>query len=131
MVTGGADAAIAWCDLALAVSGTITLDIALQRKPMIGVYRTGWFMWLLAKLILRTPFVLLPNIIAAREIVPEFAPHAGGSAGIIRAATRYLQDSKRGAVQAEELNRVCLRFATKRPAEEAAGHLLRMVGATP
>ncbi|MCH8164753.1 MAG: hypothetical protein IH889_04020 [Planctomycetes bacterium] len=127
MITGFADAVIAWCDLALAVSGTITLDIALQRKPMIGVYKTGWLSWLGAKLMLRTSYRLLPNIIAEREIVPEFVPYAGGPMPIVKQATRYLLDSKNAAVQSEELHRVCLRFANHNPAEEAARIILRVI----
>jgi lipid-A-disaccharide synthase len=128
MITGSLDAVVAWCDLALAVSGTVTLDIAAHRKPMIGVYRTGWLSWLGAKLMLRTPYRLLPNIIAEREVVPEFVPHVGGSMGIVRQASRYLQDSKHGAVQSEELHRVCLRFANHDPGAEAARVILEVIG---
>jgi lipid-A-disaccharide synthase len=127
MVTGGADAAIAWCELALAVSGTVSLDITLQRKPMIGVYRTGLLSWLLAKVMLRTPYRLLPNIVAEREIVPEFIPHVGGCMPIVKAATRYLHDSKHAAIQTEELNRVCLRFSNHDPAKEAARLILKVI----
>lgn len=126
MVTGQTDATIAWCDLALAVSGTITLDIARQRKPMVGVYKSGLITWLGAKVLVRS-YVLLPNIIADREIVPEFAPHVGGSMPIVKAASRYILDSKNAANQAEELNRVCLRFANKKPAEEAARLIIKML----
>jgi lipid-A-disaccharide synthase len=120
MVTGNADAAITWCDLALAVSGTITLHLARQRKPMIGVYKTGWFSWLGSRLVIRSRFKLLPNIIADREIVPEFVPYTRGPMPIVKQATYFLHDSKHGAVQSEELARVCLRFAHRKPAEEAA-----------
>lgn len=128
MITGSADTVITWCDLALAVSGTITLDITLQRKPMIGLYKTGWISWLLAKLVLRTPYKLLPNIIAEREVVPEFVPHAGGPMPIVDQATRFLLDSKNAAVQSEELHRVCLRFADHNPAREAAQLIMSVVG---
>ena len=131
MVTGSSDAAIAWCDLALAVSGTITLDITVQRKAMIGVYKTGYLSWLLAKLILRTPFRLLPNIIAEREIVPEFVPHVGGPSAIVKQATRYLSDSKNAAIMSEELHRVCLRFANRNPGEEAAKLIAKVIAGTP
>ena len=126
MVTGQTEAAIAWCDLALAVSGTITMDIAKQRKPMVGVYKTGIFSWLIAKLLIRS-HVLLPNIIADREIVPEFAPYVGGSMPIVKAASRFILDSKNAANQAEELNRVCLRFTNKKPAEEAARLIIKIM----
>lgn len=127
MITGMAEAAIGWCDLALAVSGTISLDIAVQRKPMIGVYKTSWLTWLLSFAVIRAPLRLLPNIVAEREIVPEFVPHAGGPMAIVHQATRYLQDSKIAAVQSEELNRVCLRFSNHDPAAEAAAWIMRVV----
>lgn len=138
MVTGQADTAIAWCDLALVVSGTISLDVARQRKPMVAVYRTGIISWLLAKVILRTPFCLLPNIIAGREIVPEFIPYIGGAMPLVKQAGQYLLDSKNAAKQSEELHRVCLRYAGKKPAEEATRHIITILksgavqtGATP
>jgi lipid-A-disaccharide synthase len=127
MVTGDADEVIGWCDLALAVSGTVTLHIARQCKPMIGVYRTSILSWLLSKVILRAPYRLLPNIIAEREIVPEFVPHPFGPAPVVREASRFLNDSKHAAILTEQLRRVILRFANKRPAEEAAALILKIL----
>ncbi len=127
MTTGAADAVIAWGDLALAVSGTITLDITVQRKPMIGVYKTDLLSWLTSKVLMRSPYWLLPNIIADREIAPEFVPHIGGPTPIVRQATRYLLDSKYGAIQGEELHRVCLRFANRDPAEDAVRLIVKTV----
>lgn len=127
MVTGMSDAAIAWCDLALAVSGTITMDLARQQKPMVGVYKTGVLSWVLANIILRTRFCLLPNIIAGREIVPEFVPYCGGPGPIVKYATQYIQDSKNASMQRAELARVCQRFANKKPAAEAAKRIIKII----
>jgi len=127
MTTGAAESVIAWGDLALAVSGTITLDIAVQRKPMIGVYKTGVASWLASKLLMGSPYWLLPNIIAEREIAPEFVPYLGGPTPIVKQATRYLLDSKYGAIQSEELHRVCLRFANHNPAEDAVRLIIKTV----
>jgi lipid-A-disaccharide synthase len=126
-VTGMPDTVIAWCDIALAVSGTITLDIARQRKPMVGVYKTGIISWLGSKVLLKTPFCLLPNRIAEREIVPEFVPHIGGAMPIVKWAGKYLLDSKNAAIQSEELGRVMTRFANKKPAEEATRLILKVI----
>ena len=122
-----AEAAIMWCDLALAVSGTISLDITRQHKPMVAVYKTGPLAWLAAKLIVRTPYRLLPNIIAGREICPEFIPHLGGSSPIIRECSHLINDSKNAAIQTEALRRVALRFSNKRPAEEAARIIMEVI----
>lgn len=123
----GVDAAIAWCDLALAVSGTVSLDLAVQHKPMVGVYKTSVTAWLGSKLLLRTPFRFLPNIIAEREIVPEFVPHAGGPGPIMEAAASIIRDSKFAAIQAEELRRVCMRFTNHDPAPEAAKWIVKVI----
>lgn len=127
MVVGQSQEAIGWCDLALAVSGTISLDIARHRKPMIGLYKTSVFSWLASKLVLRTRYRLLPNIIADREIVPEFVPHAGGPMPIVKQATKYLLDSKHAAVQSEELARIVQCFANRKPAPEAAALIMQVV----
>ncbi|MDY7109990.1 MAG: hypothetical protein SYC29_15265 [Planctomycetota bacterium] len=127
LTSGQVDAAIGWSDLCLAVSGTIALDIARQQKPMIGVYKTNPLAWLLSLFILRTRLRLLPNIIAEREIVPEFVPHIGGAGPIVKQAARFLQDSKNAAIQAEELARVCSRFANKNPPDEAARLILKII----
>ncbi|MCP3902379.1 MAG: hypothetical protein GY715_01990 [Planctomycetes bacterium] len=127
MITGLVDPAICWADLCLAVSGTISLDITRQQKPMIGVYKTGVIGWLGAKVLIRTPLRLLPNVIAGREICPEFVPYCGGPLPIVREAYRYIQDSKNAAIATQELARVCQRFSNKHPDEEAARLILRVI----
>jgi lipid A disaccharide synthetase len=94
---------------------------------MVGVYKTGIFSWLLSKVLLRTPFCLLPNRIAEREIVPEFVPHVGGAMPIVKWASKYLLDSKNAAIQSEELSRVLMRFANKKPAEEGTKLILKVI----
>ena len=76
---------------------------------------------------LRTPFALLPNIIAEREVSPEFVPHPFGAGAIVKEASMYLGDSKHAALQSEQLRRVCLRFANKQPVREAANHIFKIM----
>ena len=127
MITGNADAVVSWCDFAIACSGTVSLNITRQFKPMIGVYKTSILAWLGSKVIIRAPYKLLPNIIAEREIVPEYIPHAFGSGPIVTAAGKYLHDSKKAAVLTEQLRRVCMRFANKEPAREATKYILKVL----
>lgn len=124
------EAAVRWCDLALAVSGTVTLDLTRQRKPMVGVYRTGLLSWLGAKVLLTTRYKLLPNIIAGREIVPEFVPHVGGCGPIVEAAAELLRDSRRLAQQSEELGRIVKAYEGRHPAEDAVSAIEEVVGWT-
>ncbi len=127
--TGVADAAIAWADLALAVSGTVTLDIARQGTPMVAVYRTGRFAAGVARVLVRAPDRILPNIVAGRRIVPEFVPWAGGAEPVIAEARRLLDDEQAASAQRAELAGVCRRFQGHDPASEAASAIVEVLGA--
>ncbi|MBX3354852.1 MAG: hypothetical protein KF724_04045 [Phycisphaeraceae bacterium] len=127
VIAGDLDAAIAWCELALTVSGTVSLDLTRQFKPMVGVYKVSLLSRIGAALLLRTPNRLLPNIIAERRVVPEFVPHWGGARAITEAADHLLQDSRRMAQASEDLKRVAARFRGHSPDEEAAKLLLELM----
>jgi lipid-A-disaccharide synthase len=58
-------------DFLLAVSGTVTLEAAILETPMLITYRLGPVSAWLARLLIRVPFVGLPNLVAERAIVPE------------------------------------------------------------
>lgn len=124
--TGNIDTGVAWCDLALAVSGTVSLDCARQAKPVVGVYRLSLPEVLGAKLILRAPHRLLPNIIAGRRIVPEFVPYAGNAEPIAAAALELLSNGVRMQRTREDLKGVAASFAGRDPARIAAEVVARM-----
>ena len=110
------EGALAWCDLALAVSGTVSLDCTRQAKPMIGVYRTSLAEALGAKLVIRAPSLLLPNILAGRRIVPEFVPYAGNARRIADEALAILGDRARSAQIERDLRAVADQFLGRDPA---------------
>ena len=117
---GDPDAAIAWCDCALNVSGTVSLDLAHQRKPMVAVYWTGLVKVAGGAALLTMPHRLLPNIVAGRRIVPEFVPWAGSAGPVARALAPYLDDPAARARTARELDAVARRFEGHDPGREAA-----------
>jgi len=127
IIGGELDAAIGWCDLALTVSGTVSLDLTRHFKPMVGVYKVSLLSRIGAMFLLRTPNRLLPNIVAERRIVPEFVPHWGGSKPITEAAAHFLQDSRRLAQASEDLKRTAAKFRGHSPDTEAAQLLLALL----
>ena len=59
-------------DVSIVSSGTATLEAALCGKPFCVVYRTGWITYQIAKRVISLKNVGLVNIVAGKEIVPEF-----------------------------------------------------------
>lgn len=110
-VVGQTDTVIHWSDMALVKSGTVTLQVAKHRKPMVIFYRKGSkTSYVLARSFIPTKFFTLPNLIAGERIVPEFVPHFGGPEPIIAAAKELLADPAARAAQIASLNRICSMF---------------------
>lgn len=59
------------CDLCMVASGTATLETAVMLKPMVVIYKTSLFTWLLAKLFVRINNIGLVNVVAGKRVVPE------------------------------------------------------------
>ncbi|MBR4757434.1 MAG: lipid-A-disaccharide synthase [Bacteroidaceae bacterium] len=59
---------------ALVTSGTATLETALFRVPQVVCYHTkaSWFYSFLRRVLIKVPYVSLVNLVAGREVVPEF-----------------------------------------------------------
>jgi lipid-A-disaccharide synthase len=71
LVPGRAREVLEACDAAVVASGTAALEAALAERPMVVVYRVSWTTWWAGRLLVRTPFVSLPNLLAGRAVVPE------------------------------------------------------------
>ncbi len=124
VVTGAIDDAVPWCDFAIAVSGTVSLDLTKARKPMIGVYRATRLGCLGGRFLLTLPNRLLPNILARRRLVPEFVPFAGSSRQVVEAALRMASDLAWRAEMRRGLDGVVQLFEGHDPGPEAARVIL-------
>jgi lipid-A-disaccharide synthase len=56
----------------LAVSGSISLELVMTRTPTVILYRPGLVTDIVVRLAIQCRYMSLPNLIADREIMPEF-----------------------------------------------------------
>lgn len=91
-------------DLVLVVSGTSTLEVAYYHKPMVVMYNGSRLVYhLMARWLISTPHLSLVNILADRELVPEFMPYYTSTDPIVRCALDLLASSEKRAVMSREL----------------------------
>jgi len=86
---------LARADAALSVSGTVLLDLLHHRLPTVVVYRVGGALRAaLGKKLLTTPWFASVNLLAGREVLPEFGFHGEGPRPAVeRAVVRALTDA--------------------------------------
>ena len=95
IVTGEADkrAAFRIARVALAKSGTVTLELALAGVPMVTAYRVGAAeAWILRRLI-KVRSVILANLVLGKEVIPEFLQENCTAENLSQALAEMLADS--------------------------------------
>jgi lipid-A-disaccharide synthase len=84
--------AMAHAELALAASGTVTVEAALLGTPMVTYYKVTTASWLAGKLLVNVPFYSMVNLIAGRAVVPELMQSRMTGENIAAEARRLLGD---------------------------------------
>jgi lipid-A-disaccharide synthase len=92
---GNLTQALAEADLAIASTGTVTMECAFFGVPTVTLYKTSWLNWEIAKRIATVKWATMPNILANDEIFPEFIQSAATPENIAGAALKLLQDESR------------------------------------
>lgn len=116
------------CDLALVASGTTTLEVAMHGKPMIVMYNASRvFYHLIARWMIRTRHLSLPNILAGRKLVPEFMPYYRSTRPISEMAINLLQNVDLRETMSRELRAATAALRTLRASENTARILLELI----
>ena len=75
LIKGKVDEILSSVNIAIAASGTASLQIALHKKPMIIIYKGSWISYFIWKMVRLIPYVSLPNILLNENFVPEMLQH--------------------------------------------------------
>ena len=115
---------LACADLALAASGTVTVEACLLNTPMVTFYRVNRLSWLIGKLLVRVPFYSMVNLIAGHRVVPELIQADLSGERLASEALRLLRDGGALAGMRAELGQVAAKLAgPDDPIEVAASYV--------
>ena len=114
--------AFAAATVALAASGTVTTEVALQETPLVIGYKLGWITWALARAFLfKAKYATLMNVAANAEVAPEFLQTRCTPENLAAAAAPLLDDENARAEQVRRQNEaLALMGRGGRPAAEIA-----------
>lgn len=106
--------------LLLLASGTVTLEAAILRVPMLVAYRVSSMTYHLARRIVHVKFMSLVNLIADREVVPEFLQHEATPERLSEAGLSLLMNKKRRQDILNGLNEVVSQLKVSGQGQEGA-----------
>jgi lipid-A-disaccharide synthase len=112
----------------VAVSGSVGLELLFRGKPAVVVYRVNRGGMVLCRLLKAVPFVSLVNLLAGRELYPEFVTHRCEAGAISGHVLRWLGDHAEYARLCGELAALRERVAEPGACARAAGHILGVLG---
>jgi lipid-A-disaccharide synthase len=92
---GNLPEALAKCDLAIASTGTVTMECAFFGVPAVTLYKTSWSTYEIGKRIVKVKSLTMPNLLAEEEVFPEFIQNAATPENISWAALELLENESR------------------------------------
>jgi lipid-A-disaccharide synthase len=123
----GAASVFTAADVVVAASGTVTLEAALAGVPMAVVYRISAFSYHIGRRLVKVPHISLVNLIAGREVVPEFIQEEATAERIAGAVGDILQNPRRRSQMVKELDKVRRRIGGRGASRRVAELVLEMV----
>jgi lipid-A-disaccharide synthase len=133
VVDGGTERydAFAAADLALAASGTVTLELSWAAIPTIVMYRVPWLTGEIAKRMIRVKYASIVNIVAGREVLPEFLQTRCRPELIADALRELMSDPQRRAEIGGAARKISrdMEPGGERPSARAARAVLDIVAA--
>jgi lipid-A-disaccharide synthase len=123
---------IAHADLALAASGTVTVEAALLGTPMVTFYKVAAASWMLGRMLVRVPFYSMVNLIAGRAVVPELMQSNFTGERLAAEARRLLRDDGARAQMRTDLAEVAARLSGPvRPMTRASAIIQELMEGQP
>ena len=112
---------VARSEVALAASGTVTIEAALLGTPMVTFYRVNALSWILGRWMVKAPFLSMVNLVAGRRVAAELIQKEMTGERIAEEALKLLENPAAQAGMRAELASVAEKLASDHdPMDRAA-----------
>ena len=118
---------LAKSDLAITVSGSVTLEAAILKTPMIIINRLSFFTGLLYLALVRLENVGLVNIIMGRRIMPELLQYNANARSIAHEALKIASDDTAYKRMKEDLEEASVLVGPPGASDRAAESIVKLL----
>ena len=128
IVVGDSPGIMQRAQAAVVASGSATLEAAYFRLPFLLVYRVSWLTYLAARLVVKVKHLGMPNVLAGKEIVPEFIQHRARPEVIAQALLTLLDHPEKRRLMLAEFDAIMAPLGKEGASAEAAATILQEIG---
>jgi lipid-A-disaccharide synthase len=115
-------------DFTIVTSGSATLEVTAAGCPMVIMYQSSRILWqLVGRWLIKTKYLSLVNILAGKELVPEFMPYFTSIESIVESIELLLQDKDKLTQISGELIQLAQPLAVKKARKEVTKIVLEML----
>lgn len=130
ITTGEASTTMQRAFVGIVASGTATLEAASFALPFVLVYRVAWLTYLAARAVVTVKHLGMPNVLAGREIVPEFIQHRAKPDAIADSVMRLMDDKDARLRLLSEFEAIMAKLGGAGASVTAAQAIVEEIGST-
>jgi len=124
---GGLAEALSQATIAIASTGTVTMECAYFGVPAIALYKTSWATFQVGKRIATVRYMAMPNILADEEVFPEFIQDAATPENIANAAIELLRGPERRSQIRSRIEQIVTSLGRPGASSRAAQAILELL----
>jgi lipid-A-disaccharide synthase len=113
----------------IVASGSATLEAAYFRLPFVLIYKVAWPTYLAARLVVSVKYLGMPNVLADREVVPEFIQHRARPDAIVKAVRRLIEGGDARYRMISEFDTIVGKLGEGGASDQAARAIIEEIGA--
>ena len=98
--------------------------------PFVLVYKVAWPTYIAARLVVNVKFLGMPNLLAGKEVVPEFIQHEARATAIVTAVRRLIEDGHAREHMISNFDAVIGKLGGSGASDRAARAIVEEIGGT-
>ena len=112
----------------IVASGSATQEAAYFRLPFVLIYKVSWLTYLAGRLVINVDYLGMPNVLANKEVVPEFIQHHAKPRAIARAVQRLMDEPAARSEMISEFDEVIDTLGEGGASNRAARAIVEEIG---
>jgi lipid-A-disaccharide synthase len=116
----------AWAGIV--ASGSATLEAAYFRLPFVLIYKVAWPTYLAARFVVNVKYLGMPNLLADKEVVPEFIQYRAKPTAIVKVMQSLIENAKARDRMISDFDAIVPKLGDTGASERAARAIIEEIG---